>query len=87
MRRTITLTTALTGLFASTAATAELAIGSWNIQHLGWDNGKDMAAVAAVAARFDLLAVQELMDPAALQRLERRLEERTGEAYWLPRSE
>ncbi|MBK1726722.1 helix-hairpin-helix domain-containing protein [Halorhodospira neutriphila] len=81
MPRTTTLTTALAGLLASTTATADLAVGSWNIQHLGWDNGKDLAAVAAVASRFDLLAVQELMDPAALGRLERRFEERTGEAW------
>jgi len=85
MQRTTTLTTALASLLASllasAAANADLAVGCWNIKHLGWDNGKDMAAVAAVASRFDLLTIQELMDPAALQRLERRLEQQTGEAW------
>lgn len=55
-----------------------LRIGSWNLLHLGWDNQKNFLAVAAVAAQFDLLAVQELMDPAALKHLDRKLERYTG---------
>lgn len=55
-----------------------LRIGSWNLLHAGWDVEKNYAAVAAVVQQFDLVAVQELMDPAALSRLERTLEARTG---------
>ncbi len=40
-----------------------------------------MPQVAHVADHFDLLAVQELMDPAALEALERELEARSGEAW------
>lgn len=59
-------------------AFADTFIGSWNIEHLGWETGKDMEAVAEVASAFDLLSVQEVMDPVALQELEVRLEARTG---------
>lgn len=76
-----TISATLTALLFSTAVQADLAVGSWNIKHFGWNNGKDMAAVSSVASRFDLLAVQELMDPAELQRLERHLERQTGEAW------
>ncbi|GKW49629.1 endonuclease/exonuclease/phosphatase family protein [Halomonas sp. NCCP-2165] len=64
-----------------TVAGADVIIGSWNIRHLGWNNDKAMAEVAHVASHFDLLAVQELMDPAALERLEARLEGLSGEAW------
>lgn len=58
-----------------------LRIGSWNLLHLGWDNGKNLRAVAAVAAQFDLLAIQELMDPVALRRLDKQLEQYTGVSW------
>ncbi len=60
---------------------ADVLVGSWNIKHLGWNNDKAMPQVAHVANHFDLLAVQELMDPAALARLEARLEEVSGEPW------
>src|SRR5699024_4775314 len=44
----------------------------------GWVNQKNWSAMAAVAAQFDLLAVQEVMTPAALGRLDRALESYTG---------
>lgn len=62
----------------TTAALAEFRIGSWNLLHFGWNNGKDYNAVAAIASQFDFLAVQELMKPAALARLCDVLEQRTG---------
>ncbi|MDZ7851768.1 MAG: endonuclease [Halomonas sp.] len=62
-------------------AQADVLVGSWNIKHLGWNNDKAMPQVAHVANHFDLLAVQELMDPAALSRLEANLEEMSGEAW------
>lgn len=69
-------------LALSAAALAELRIGSWNIRHLGWNNGKDFASVARVAEQFDFLAVQELMEPAAaLTKLRDGLEQRTGVAW------
>lgn len=56
-------------------------IGSWNLEHLGWNNDKRLDRVARVAGRFDLLAVQELMDDEALTRLERELEAVSGEDW------
>ncbi|MCK2183598.1 endonuclease/exonuclease/phosphatase family protein [Halomonas getboli] len=56
-------------------------IGSWNLEHLGWNNDKRLDLVARVAGRFDLLAVQELMDGEALARLERELEAVSGEDW------
>jgi len=62
-------------------AQADVLVGSWNIEHLGWNNDKAVPQVAHVANHFDLLAVQELMDPAALASLEHELEARSGEAW------
>ncbi|RTR05217.1 endonuclease/exonuclease/phosphatase family protein [Halomonas nitroreducens] len=65
----------------SLSARADAVVGSWNIEHLGWNNGKRVDLVARVADRFDLLAVQELMDPAALGQLEQALEAASGEPW------
>lgn len=59
-------------------ATAETRIASWNIRNLGWDNGKDYAALAEVGSRFDLIAVQEVMSEEGIARFEAGLEARTG---------
>lgn len=56
-------------------------VASWNIRHLGWDNGKDYHAVGQVAAYFDLIAVQEVMTEEGIERLRRKLAERTGESW------
>jgi endonuclease/exonuclease/phosphatase family metal-dependent hydrolase len=65
-------------LMSGVSAFADTYVGSWNIEHLGWETGKDMDAVSRVASAFDLLSVQEVMDPSALADLEARLEARTG---------
>ncbi|MEA3250570.1 MAG: helix-hairpin-helix domain-containing protein [Pseudomonadota bacterium] len=67
------------GLFAP--ASADITIGSWNLKHLGWDNGKRVDLVAEIAQGADLWALEEVMDAEALQALERRLEQRTDEAW------
>ncbi|TQE99090.1 MAG: endonuclease/exonuclease/phosphatase [Spiribacter salinus] len=68
-------------LLVAAPAVADLRLASWNIRHLGWDNDKDMEAVASVAAGFDLIAIQELMDPAAVELLIGTLAETTGESW------
>lgn len=75
--------TTLVAAFAlmPTAALADTIIGSWNIKHLGWDNDKAMAEVAHVAQHVDFLAIQELMDPAALAALEQAVEAASGEPW------
>ncbi|MDR5888033.1 MULTISPECIES: endonuclease/exonuclease/phosphatase family protein [Halomonas] len=72
------LTLALAG-FPGLAGAA--VIGSWNLEHLGWNNDKRLDLVARVAGRFDLLAVQELMNDEALAALEQELEAVSGEAW------
>ncbi|ERS91652.1 helix-hairpin-helix domain-containing protein [Halomonas sp. PBN3] len=73
----------LAGLLALAplAAQGDIVVGSWNIKHLGWNNDKAVGQVAHVADHFDLLAIQELMDPAALEALERELEALSSEAW------
>lgn len=66
---------------APTLAQADVLVGSWNIRHLGWANDKAMPQVAHVANHFDFLAIQELMDTSALERLEREVEALSGEQW------
>jgi endonuclease/exonuclease/phosphatase family metal-dependent hydrolase len=77
--------TAATLLAVSTllpaVASADAIIGSWNIRHLGWNNDKAMEQVAHVAQHVDFLAIQELMDPAALSQLEQAVEGISGESW------
>ena len=74
------LTALLLPLLAAPAL-AETRIASWNIRNLGWDNGKDYAALAEVGSLFDLIAVQEVMSEDGIGRFEAALETRTG-ADW-----
>lgn len=67
--------------FMPASVLADTVIGSWNTQHLGWDNGKSMAEVAHIAQHMDFLAIQELMDPAALADLEQAVEAASGESW------
>lgn len=62
---------------------ADVRIGSWNIQNLGWNNGKDYEALAEVAKHFDLLAIQEVMSADGIKRLKEKLEASTGEEWGL----
>lgn len=63
---------------ASMVSAEQLYVGSWNIVHLGWDNDKDFDATAQVASKFDLLAVQEVMNEDGLRKLEAAIETTTG---------
>lgn len=75
----------LLSAFVSFAVTlpvsAETLVASWNIRNLGWGDKKDLDAVAKVISNFDLIAVQEVMDPEQLQLIEDRLEASTGESW------
>lgn len=62
-------------------ASADTRVASWNIRNLGWDNGKDYAALAEVGRTFDLISVQEVMSEEGIIRFEAALEARTG-ADW-----
>lgn len=81
MRRAFVLVLTWFLLLAMGSAHAGISVASWNIRHLGWGEKKDEAAVAAVLSRFDLIAIQEVMKPQAIEALERRLESVTNEAW------
>lgn len=72
---------ALACLVLPPIAGADVRFSSWNIKHFGWNNDKAEDVVAAVASGFDLVAIQELMDADALERMERNLESITGESW------
>lgn len=60
---------------------ADVRFASWNIKHLGWNNAKAWPVVAATLSEFDLVAIQEVMAPAAIERLESLLEGLTGQGW------
>ncbi|GHB30287.1 helix-hairpin-helix domain-containing protein [Salinicola rhizosphaerae] len=62
-------------------AAADVTVGSWNLKHLGWNNGKRLDAVADVAKGADLWTLEEVMDENAVTELEHELERQTGEKW------
>ncbi|TVP57281.1 MAG: endonuclease [Halomonadaceae bacterium] len=62
-------------------AFADVILGSWNIQNLGWNNDKRFDKLAHVVDHFDFLAIQELMNEEALERLEEKVETLSGESW------
>jgi len=67
--------------FTPLTALGDVVLGSWNIQNLGWDNNKRYDKVAHVTNHFDFLAIQELMNKEALDRLEQEVEALSGESW------
>ena len=76
----------VTLLLVSVTATAELRIASWNIQNLGWGEVKRFDYLTEIAQRFDLLAIQEVMNREAIERLQGELEVTTNESWGLVNS-
>lgn len=69
-------------LLASNIATAsDIVVGSWNMKRLGHGSQQSFPALATVASRIDLLAVQEVMNEQGLAKLETALEKQTGESW------
>ena len=62
-------------------ALADLALASFNIQHLGWDNDKDYEALAVIGRQFDFIAVQEVMKSHGVERKVHALEVQTEESW------
>ncbi|MBM4169347.1 MAG: hypothetical protein FJ215_09345 [Ignavibacteria bacterium] len=54
---------------------------SFNALHLGWDNGKDLHALARVIAQFEVIALLEVMNLDTLQRLNAMLDDLTGSRW------
>lgn len=78
MLRTLMATLlALPMLFPLGASAEALVVGSWNVKRLGSDSQQSYQALAAVAAKMDLIALQEVMTTQGLDRLEQALEHQT----------
>jgi endonuclease/exonuclease/phosphatase family metal-dependent hydrolase len=79
MLRTLKATlVALPLLFPLGANAEELVVGSWNVKRLGSDPQQSYQALAAVASKMDLIALQEVMTTQGLDRLELALETATN---------
>src|ERR1700712_2141278 len=62
-------------------ASADVNIGTWNLEHLSVRPNKDFEGIAKVARKVDFLAVQELMSEDALEALANELTRQTGK-HW-----
>lgn len=63
------------------APASDILIGSWNVKRLGHGDRQNYTALAEVAQRVDLLALQEVMNEEGLRRLELAVERQTGESW------
>lgn len=68
-------------LGSQSPAIAAVRIASWNLKHLGWNNDKDLEAVASVIERFDLVALQEVMKPTAAKKLAAIVSKQSGDEW------
>ncbi|WGK63338.1 Ada metal-binding domain-containing protein (plasmid) [Halopseudomonas sp. SMJS2] len=76
-----TTVAALAIIFCSGAIGADLTVGTWNIKRLGHGNQTSFKALAHVARHADLIAVQEVMNEGAVDRLVLALENATGDDW------
>ena len=70
-----------TVLVSSLSSAADLTLMSWNAMRLGQGGEKSFPALAEVAGKADLVAIQEVMNEEGLTKLEAELEKRTGEQW------
>ncbi|WP_233593301.1 endonuclease/exonuclease/phosphatase family protein [Cobetia sp. cqz5-12] len=68
-------------LGGAAASQANAVIASWNLKHAGWNNGKHLEQVAAVASHMDLIGLQEVMKEEVVTELEHQLEALTGDEW------
>ncbi|MHC9035595.1 endonuclease, partial [Cobetia marina] len=68
-------------LGAAATSQANAVIASWNLKHAGWNNGKHLEQVAAVASHMDLIGLQEVMKEEVVSELEQQLEALTGDEW------
>ncbi|TVU70763.1 endonuclease/exonuclease/phosphatase family protein [Cobetia crustatorum] len=68
-------------LAVSALSHADAVISTWNLKHAGWNNGKRLEEVTAVAQHMDLIGLQEVMKDGVVSDLEHRLEALTGDDW------
>lgn len=71
----------LISVLSSAATAADINVGSWNVKRLGHGNQQSYEALAAVASKFDIIALQEVMTIDGLDRLERAIETASGQPW------
>lgn len=71
---------ALAVLTASSYA-ADINVMSWNVKRLGHGGQQSYAALGAISARADIVAVQEVMTEQGLERLEVAIEKASNEKW------
>lgn len=64
-----------------TLSIADVSVGSFNIKNWGWNNDKDEARVAEILRRFDIIAVQEVMNDEAVVDMVRILNKTTDKKW------
>lgn len=67
--------------FITSFTWADTKIASWNVQRLGNGNQKSFPAVAKIASQFDFISIQEVMNEQALTKLEKSLQDETGQKW------
>lgn len=73
---------ALTGPTSVSAASDHSAIlASWNIRHLGYENGKDFVALGVIGSHFDFISVQEVMSETGIVAFRDALERETSTSW------
>lgn len=68
-------------LASSVAAASDIVVGSWNVKRMGHGDQQSFPALAAVASKVDLIALEEVMNEQGLANLEAALEKQTGESW------
>lgn len=63
------------------AFASDIIVGTWNVKRLGHGQKQNYEALAEIAQRMDIIALQEVMTESGLERLEKTLERRTGESW------
>lgn len=63
------------------AFASDIIVGTWNVKRLGHGEKQNYEALAEIAQRMDVIALQEVMSESGLGRLEKTLERRTGESW------
>ena len=77
----VLLVVGFSGVQAAKLPANELVIASWNIQHLGQSSKKDYQALGKIGAKFDFIAVQEVMNIEGIEAFKAALETATGEPW------
>ncbi|WP_408004449.1 sunset domain-containing protein [Pseudomonas arcuscaelestis] len=82
MKGIVRNTVLVAAILASTlTSAADLTLMSWNTMRMGQGGEKSYPALAAVASKADLVAVQEVMSERGLASFEAALEKQTGEQW------